>query len=513
MKKSVYNAGAGELFVQALYGRSEVYGHTGRYSSAEDDLERVLKFLRREGFAPKQVAETLLRLADNAFIGKQNHVRAKKLIDDASELIDKKAKRRMLAYSLGLQGNIMQAEGAYDEALELLKKAASIYKRRGCRRDLGRIVSTMGHIFRIRGQRKRALECYQQHLCIGEEENDRMGISMAVNNLGVFYREEGDLKTALLFYERHYETSKQIGYKKGMGVAAGNRGTIYRTMGNNARALECFHENLLIAEEMGDEKGAGSCYGNMAIIRYGMGDRTSALEYFQRYLSISERLSDAKGMGIALGSMGNIYLGDGRYRKALFYYRKYLEIAERLGYKTGIGVACINIGIASTYLEDFEHAWEFLIRAERVFKKTGSPVFLSSVYTSLSECASAEGDYPEAQKYGLKARDIAEEHGAKNQLIYVFRALGKAYINQSKTAIGYLRKSVSLAEKEKLDLERAISLYELALVHEKEGHTKAAVIAVKEACLIFDGSDVAFWQRRAHRALNRIGLKKTNGKV
>ena len=128
---------------------------------------------------------------------------------------------------------------------------------------------------------------------------------------------------------------------------------------------------------------------------------------------------------------------------------------------------------------------------------TGYRIGLLEVYTNLSELHTEEENYKDALKLAEKAMSLAKKLGASSREIPALRAMGKALSKRDpEKAISYIKQSITLAEKERVNWELAVSLYELAKILKITGKIREAEKHIEEAKRIFQKSGAEVWCKK-----------------
>lgn len=485
----------------------DVFAEKNKYDKAISSYEKVIRMLKNIPKSPV-LSETLLGYAFLLFDIKGNYQGAEKMIEQALMRIEWTKAPQIYARGIDTLGYFSWVRGNYDTALKYRKKALAIFEKLSDKRGIASALCNIGNVSCRRGESDTALRYYKKSLAVSEEIGDKKGIARNSNNIGHIYERKGEFDTALKYYEICFAISEEIGFKRGTGIASSNIGLVYREKAELDTALKYYKRYLAISEEIGDKSGIGVAFNNIGDVYHNKGKLDTALKYYKRDLAISEETGDKSGIGDALCSIGIVYKDRGKLDAALKYYKKALIIFNEIGYKSGIGIARRYIGELHTEVKRFDDAKEYLEGSEKILTEIGDRINLSKVYASLSHLNTVQEDYETALTFAEKALTFVKETGARYQEVIALRTLGKALSTEkSEKAISYLKQSISLAKKQKMQLEFAISSYELAKVIRNTKEIREAEKYTKEAKGIFKKSGANGWLKKVEGLTKEIEEK------
>jgi len=486
---------------------AELYDKRGDVEEIKAEYENAIKDYQ---FALKNYRDVEKKAKVKSKIGRI--LRQKGKIDEAiaaykeaMEMLKGKTYSVVLSETLINYGFVL-ADGKNDfkKAQEAIEEALKKLNRKTEKKTYARGLTTLGNVFSLKTDFEKALKNHLKALAIYDKLNDKKGIVVTSNNIGNLYHDNGELDTALKFYKVGLQTCKEIGYKSGFGVLSGNIGVLYWKKGKFDIALDYCKTYLSISEEIGDRVGIGRASSKIGNIYFSKGELDKALSYYKRYLEISEETGDKLGVDIASDSIGSVFQNKGKLNTALEYFKKGYKIAEEIGYKDGVGVSSCNIGTVYLSKGLISTAKKYLELSERLFLEIGDKINLSLVYSALSSLYTNKVDLDSAFMYSKKALALVKETGAKQIEVVALRSLGKALAElseeQAKTpknrreklssrtlnkAVINLRKAISIARAEKMDIDLAVSLNEIGKILNRAGKRKEALKYVKEAKTIF----------------------------
>ena len=201
-------------------------------------------------------------------------------------------------------------------------------------------------------------------------------------------------------------------------------------------------KGLQLARSINFRKGEADCLNSLSAVSWMRRNYPAALDYTLQNLTIRHEIGDKAGIFNASNNLGLIYYETRKYDLALHYGKEAISIANKLKDTTKIAKASANLGI---------------------------------FYFQLKDTAKAYSHYKRALDIQLMLKDTLE-------ISYLYYNLGELFIeNKPSIGISYLRKALSLAEKQ--DNKEIISacLQFLADEKRKEGKLDESIDLGKKA--------------------------------
>ncbi len=206
----------------------------------------------------------------------QNEV-ALKALEKAEEAADQAEEYDIFLYIQALKGHLMQAIGAYEEALNihsLVLKAAEELLSKDPDNELYQSIlqmildeiMTLGNLFYNMGRFLQAKNCYESHLLISqkilgtdpENVSYQSNVAMTLNNLGNLLWNMGRIEEAKQRYENAleiYETllgtdPENVSYQSDVAMTLNNLGALLKNMGRIEEAKQRYENALEIYETL-----------------------------------------------------------------------------------------------------------------------------------------------------------------------------------------------------------------------------------------------------------------------
>ncbi|MCA1564762.1 MAG: tetratricopeptide repeat protein [Acidobacteria bacterium] len=100
------------------------------------------------------------------------------------------------------------------------------------------ILHNFGNLIQARGDYEQALDYYDRSLKIKEELGDRSGIAVSLHQIGIIHNDRGDYEKALEYYERSLKMAEELGNRSGIAISLGQIGKLFVDIGSYAEAFQ-----------------------------------------------------------------------------------------------------------------------------------------------------------------------------------------------------------------------------------------------------------------------------------
>jgi predicted ATPase/DNA-binding SARP family transcriptional activator/uncharacterized protein HemY len=285
---------------KALEGLFLFYELRSRFREGQVSLERALTGFREKHHLSNEQLRTLGRLLTRLgrfyiYLGQQD--RAKELLLESLEILEKFPATMEYASSLGYLGIICHYRGQYQQAEQYAQE--SLYLSRQINNQDGEAFSLnlLGNLAQAQGDYVQAQDYFQQNLTIREAIKDIFGIAIACNNLGNLAHAQGELVDAQRLYERSYASFEQINHTMGMATGLSNAGYIAMKLGESESAREMLERSLLIKRDLGQQIGVANTLTNLGELACQTGEFNEAENYFRDAMRIAVQV---KAMPLAV---------------------------------------------------------------------------------------------------------------------------------------------------------------------------------------------------------------------
>ncbi|HWN09026.1 MAG TPA: tetratricopeptide repeat protein [Pyrinomonadaceae bacterium] len=233
--------------------------------------------------------------------------------------------------------------------------------------EIAGLLINFGNIIQARGEYDEALQCYLRSLELSEELGDRANTASSLHQIGIMHYRRGRYEEALEYYERSRKIQEELNDPAGMASSLYQIGTLHRRLGEDEKALDYTNRSLAISEAVGERRGAALSLHQIGKIHRQRGEHDVALEYYERSLDIFKEIGDRSGEAYALGEIGIIHRLRGKYDRALENYERVLGISEDIGDRFSVAITLGQIGKMFVDLRRFEEAFQHLLSALNIF--------------------------------------------------------------------------------------------------------------------------------------------------
>ena len=227
-------------------------------------------------------------------------------------------------------GEIYEAFGDYERALESYHQALSLSETRGADVLVGRIYDRIGNIYFRTEEYSRAKEfleeAFRTHYETGALEMQKTELI----RLGDIASKMNDLEGALKYQQRALTLTRDTKDRKSEARTLTRIGTLNQTVGKPRAAMEDYREAMTIRSALGDRRGVNENLLQIAMLSTTLGDHESALEDLRKALEIAQASEDRSMMWKGYFILGRTLEEKKNFGEALEAYRKSLSIVEAM---------------------------------------------------------------------------------------------------------------------------------------------------------------------------------------
>lgn len=227
-------------------------------------------------------------------------------------------------------GEIYEAFGDYERALESYHQALSLSETRGADVLVGRIYDRIGNIYFRTEEYSKAKEfleeAFRTHYETGALEMQKTELI----RLGDIASKMNDLEGALKYQQRALTLTRDTKDKKSEARTLTRIGTLNQTVGKPRGAMDDYREAMSIRSAMGDRRGVNENLLQIAMLSTTLGDHESALEDLRKALEIAQASEDRSMMWKGYFILGRTLEEKKNFGEALEAYRKSLSIVEAM---------------------------------------------------------------------------------------------------------------------------------------------------------------------------------------
>lgn len=296
-----------------------------------------------------------------------------------------------------------------------------------------------------------------------------------------------DWETARWMYGRAFDDARAARDVCGMADATRGAARMLREVGQLDEAQEQAELSLDLAVLHGLALESARAINILGTVRHVGGAIHEAAELYECALDLAREARDDELIGLACANLGVVANIRGELNTAFTYYLESIAAAVRTGSVRSSVLGYNNLGLLASDVREWMQADLLFHRAlelaEQADDTTVVPTLLLNraeplIQVGELELATEVLDRAEAMAEGIQnARDLAE--------VARFRAILARRRGDDAEAAQFLGRSLLLATRAGLRLERAEALEQLALLHHDTGRMEDARTHLAEACTEF----------------------------
>ena len=230
------------------------------------------------------------------------------------------------AYLLGRAEKILDKNPK--EARKLINKAASIAEKKNQRTHLYTAWHLMGLLEFVSGSYAESLRFYLKAIDIAEELDDTASLSRTNNNLGILMEKSGNTQEAREYYFKALDFYKAQGDTEGVASALNNLGNVYQSTDSLEAAMECYRRVVEIRTSLGDSLYLAYCYGNIGNLLLKKDQPDSAEFQYNKGLRIFEQLKDTAALARSFLNLATVKKEQGIFSAAELKLNSGLDLAK-----------------------------------------------------------------------------------------------------------------------------------------------------------------------------------------
>ncbi len=307
-----------------------------------------------------------------------------------------------LGYALHSQGELREALGFYEQALEIFQRLGEkgVWE--------GTVLQNLAAVAMGLGEPEAALRSYREILERQRALGDRKAEARALNSLGVLFDSLGQFGDALDSYAAALAIVHPSGDRLWEAALLHNLGAAYSARGDFQRALANLEQALAIRREIGDKPGEARTETAIAGAWSRLGESARALDAGRRAAAVASTASDRWGEMLARRLLGEVNLAAGQPAAALPELTRALELARLLDNRADEALILRGLGEAHLALKQPEEAARLLAQAVDRARAVRTPGRILAALTALARAERALGRLAEARSRVEEALSLIE---------------------------------------------------------------------------------------------------------
>ncbi len=232
---------------------------------------------------------------------------------------------------------------------------------------------SIGLIYSIRNEFGLAQSYFTESIKKAKEIQYFKGVMEAAYLLGRIYMHTRDLQKLKDISEEHFNYSLDKNDLYYMGMFTGLKGIVEYMEENILASLKLFKKSVDYLEKAGEIEETARPINNIGVIYNDHFQNTQeAREYFQKALTISEQYRKTDGIITFSNNIADTYLAEKDYIKAIEVLNKSLDLALEYEDEMFILLLYNNLIIGYTCIGEYNQAYNYLLKAEKIFKSKNS---------------------------------------------------------------------------------------------------------------------------------------------
>lgn len=307
-----------------------------------------------------------------------------------------------LGYALHSQGELREALGFYEQALEIFHRLGEkgVWE--------GTVLQNLAAVSMGLGEPEAALRSYREILERQRVLGDHKGEARTLNNLGVLFDSLGQFGDALDAYAAALAIVHPSGDRLWEAALLHNLGAAYSALGDFQRALANLEQALAIRREIGDKPGEARTETAVGEVWSRHGESVQALDAGRRAATLASAASDRLGEMRARRLLGEVSLAAGQPAAALPELTRALELARLLDNRADEAWILRILGEVHLALKQPEEAARLLAQAVDRARAVRTPSRILAALTALARAEREMGRLAEARSRVEEALGLIE---------------------------------------------------------------------------------------------------------
>jgi tetratricopeptide (TPR) repeat protein len=292
---------------------------------------------------------------------------------------------------------------------------------------------------------------------------------------------------ALATYTRGFTVARAAGSVRWMVETTRGAARMLRELGSLDEAEEQADLSREMAARCGMPREAARAANVLGTIRYVRGAIHEAADLYEFSLERAREVRDDELIGLACANLGVVANIRGAFGSAFHFYLESIAAAVRTGSVQASVLGYNNLGMLAADMREWMQADLLFHRALEMAEQAGDAAITSTLLLNRAEPLIQVGELELAQEVLDRAEEMAEAIQNVPELAEVarFRALLARRRGDEPGAMGHLARSLLLATRAGLRLQRAEALEQIALLHHEAGREDDARTHLAEASAEF----------------------------
>lgn len=308
----------------------------------------------------------------------------------------------------------------------------------------------------------------------------------------------GEWEAAAAAYENTFWRAIEEGDLGAVVTALRRQGRVRSIQRRFVEAEEAARLSWEIAARCAFREEAAHAINTVAMIYHSQSRLEAAEPLYERALELAREVRNDLLIGVVCQNLGVLANVRGEFARARSWYLESVGSAVRSGDQSTSMMTYNNLGIVCCDLREWMEAEIYFSRGIEIAEQLEDAGMLAKLCVNRSEPLIEVGELRRARKTIQRAKEIARR--IKDRHVMADAARFLAMIARKKgdldAANRHLSKSLVIAAKAGLTLERAEALEELALLRWQEGKRSEATETAREAGQVYVSLGASAYARR-----------------
>lgn len=248
------------------------------------------------------------------------------------------------------------------------------------------------------------------------------------------FNEMRDLSLGLKYAEELISLSEKLGNDLYLSRGYLQKGNKIRYQGNFEQALDAYFKSAEAAKKADFKVGEGSAYIAIADIYSFSNNPANALLYYYQAISTLRMTSDSVNLASAILNLGDEHMNLKNYDSALVHFSESKIIFDKLDYPTGKAISLGNLGMVYANIGKGDLAESNINEAILVLEASGNYHPICTYLISMSDIYTGKGENEKALAYAKRSLNLAQIQKLKEQMSDANLKLSELYEKIGNTA-------------------------------------------------------------------------------
>ena len=264
-------------------------------------------------------------------------------------------------------------------------------------------------------------------------------------------------------------------------------GRVCYARGNPKEAADYFQRSLKIAEKTRSHRLKALYYFGIGGVKFSQSKHKESVDFLSKDIELLHDIGDEEELSYchSLISIGYSFLG--KYEEAKNHCEEGIRLAEKIRYPYAISTAFFSEAIWYFKKFSWTKAVESCKKAITPYLQRELPLLKYFCYIWIGIGHLMEGSDDEGRDYLIEGIQLAKKINTKIHLPLAYSFLGECYLRRDKIneAKQYGETALSVAGESENEYQKAIALWALSRIQNKQGKSDEAEKNIKESIAIF----------------------------